>query len=94
MTHVPVTSDPFPQFADLPTMKSEFSYIAQFGQRSKNAAVKSNIGRLADMSFDLLRKCDDLVGDTQGVNRTDSLIFFACSTEPGTNSIYSGRSHF
>jgi|ERR1712110_1230439 len=52
--------DPFPQFADIPTMKSEFSYIAQYGQRSKNAAVKSNIGRLADISFDLLRKCEDL----------------------------------
>jgi len=66
--------DPFPQFADLPTMKSEFSYIAQYGQRSKNAAVKSNISRLADMSFDLLRKCEEL-GREQDAFTVEEAVF-------------------
>uniref|UniRef100_A0A7S4IQI4 Uncharacterized protein n=1 Tax=Vannella robusta TaxID=1487602 RepID=A0A7S4IQI4_9EUKA len=47
--------EPFPQFSDIPTMKREFGDIAQFGSRSKNAAVKNNIKKATDMAFELIK---------------------------------------
>lgn len=49
-------------------MKREFADIAQFGSRSRNAAVKNNIKRATDLGFEVAKQYSTLVRNKNNNN--------------------------